>query len=88
MGETRRRGPCSEIYYDFGPEAAERVASTSSFRKRPGGGRFTEIWNLVFMQYDRDAQGILMPLPRPVQHGTALERTAAVLQGKLSDTTT
>src|SRR5512146_185247 len=59
MGETGPCGPCSEIHYDFGPEAGE-----GSFPDDPGE-RFVEIWNLVFMQYDRDAQGTLNPLPRP-----------------------
>src|SRR6476660_1793645 len=56
MGETGPCGPCSEIHYDFGPEAG-----TGSFPDDPGE-RFVEIWNLVFMQYDRDAQGTLTPL--------------------------
>ena len=85
MGETGPCGPCSEIYYDFGPEAAEPGREHEQFPE-DGGGRFTEIWNLVFMQYDRDAQGILTPLPRPsIDTGMGLERTAAVLQGKLSN---
>jgi alanyl-tRNA synthetase len=85
MGETGPCGPCSEIYYDFGPEGAEPGREHEEFPE-DGGGRFTEIWNLVFMQYDRDSQGTLTPLPRPsIDTGMGLERTAAVLQGKLSN---
>ena len=85
MGDTGPCGPCSEIYYDYGPEAAEPGLEHVQF---PGdaGDRFTEIWNLVFMQYDRDAQGRLTPLPRPsIDTGMGLERVAAVLQGKISN---
>src|SRR4051812_46207237 len=85
MGETGPCGPCSEIYYDFGPEAAPPGLQDVQF---PGdaGDRFVEIWNLVFMQYDRDASGKLTPLPRPsIDTGMGLERTAAVLQGKISN---
>ena len=64
MGETGPCGPCSEIHYDLGPKRPRRAASTSSFPS-DGGGRFVEIWNLVFMQFDRDASGKLTPLPRP-----------------------
>jgi alanyl-tRNA synthetase len=80
MGETGPCGPNSEIHYDFGPEAGP-----GSF---PGdfAERFVEIWNLVFMQYDRDASGKLTPLPKPsVDTGMGLERMAAVMQGKLSN---
>jgi alanyl-tRNA synthetase len=80
MGETGPCGPCSEIHYDFGPEAG-----AGSFPDDPGE-RFVEIWNLVFMQYDRDAQGTLNPLPRPsIDTGMGLERIAAVKQGVLSN---
>ncbi|MDQ6705509.1 MAG: alanine--tRNA ligase [Acidobacteriota bacterium] len=85
MGETGPCGPCSEIHYDMGPEAAEPGREHAQFPD-DGGGRFVEIWNLVFMQYDRDANGILTPLPRPsIDTGMGLERVAAVLQGKLSN---
>ena len=80
MGETGPCGPNSEIHYDFGPEAGPGAF--------PGdfGERFVEIWNLVFMQFDRDASGKLTPLPKPsVDTGMGLERMAAVLQGKLSN---
>ncbi len=85
MGDTGPCGPCSEIFYDFGPEAPNPAASTSSFpddRRE----RFVEIWNLVFMQFNRDASGAMTPLPRPsIDTGMGLERTAAVLQGKISN---
>jgi alanyl-tRNA synthetase len=85
MGDTGPCGPCSEIHYDLGPEAADPGKENVAF---PGdaGDRYVEIWNLVFMQYDRDSAGVLTPLPRPsIDTGMGLERTAAVLQGKLSN---
>jgi alanyl-tRNA synthetase len=85
MGETGPCGPCSEIHYDLGPDAAERGREHESFPD-DGGGRFVEIWNLVFMQFDRDASGKLTPLPRPsIDTGMGLERVAAVTQGKLTN---
>jgi alanyl-tRNA synthetase len=85
MGETGPCGPCSEIHYDLGVEAAEPGREHEEFPS-DAGGRFVEIWNLVFMQYDRDASGKLTPLPRPsIDTGMGLERVAAVLQGKLSN---
>ncbi len=84
MGDTGPCGPCSEIHYDMGVEAAPPDRRNVEF---PGdaGDRFVEIWNLVFMQYDRDAYGVLTPLPRPsIDTGMGLERVAAVLQGKFS----
>ncbi|HEX3880731.1 MAG TPA: alanine--tRNA ligase [Bryobacteraceae bacterium] len=85
MGETGPCGPCSEIHYDLGPEAAEPGREHEEF-PLDGGGRFVEIWNLVFMQYDRDASGKLTPLPRPsIDTGMGLERVAAIKQGKLSN---
>ncbi|HVT94133.1 MAG TPA: alanine--tRNA ligase [Bryobacteraceae bacterium] len=85
MGETGPCGPCSEIHYDYGPEAAEPGRENEQFPD-DGGGRFVEIWNLVFMQFDRDASGKMTPLPRPsIDTGMGLERIAAVLQGKLSN---
>jgi alanyl-tRNA synthetase len=85
MGETGPCGPCSEIHYDLGPEAAEPGRENEPFPS-DAGGRYFEIWNLVFMQYDRDASGKLNPLPRPsIDTGMGLERIAAVLQGKISN---
>jgi alanyl-tRNA synthetase len=85
MGDTGPCGPCSEIHYDLGPEAAEPGREHEQF-PLDGGGRFVEIWNLVFMQFNRDAAGTMTPLPRPsIDTGMGLERVAAVLQGKLSN---
>jgi len=85
MGETGPCGPCSEIHYDLGLEAAEPGRENEAFPS-DAGGRYVEIWNLVFMQFDRDAAGKLTPLPRPsIDTGMGLERVAAVLQGKLSN---
>ncbi len=78
MGDTGPCGPCSEIFYDHGPGIAGGPPGTPE----EDGDRYIEIWNLVFMQYNRDAQGRLTPLPRPsVDTGMGLERLAAVLQG-------
>src|SRR2546427_9393897 len=85
MGETGPCGPCSEIHYDLGPEAAKPGRGNDAFPS-DAGGPYVEIWNLVFMQFDRDASGKLTPLPRPsIDTGLGLERIAAVLQGKLSN---
>jgi alanyl-tRNA synthetase len=85
MGETGPCGPCSEIHYDLGPEAAEPGREHEEFPS-DAGGRYVEIWNLVFMQFNRDGNGILTPLPRPsIDTGMGLERVAAVMQGKLSN---
>ena len=85
MGETGPCGPCSEIHYDLGIEAAEKGRENEKF-PLDGGGRFVEIWNLVFMQFDRSAEGKLTPLPKPsIDTGMGLERVAAVLQGHLSN---
>ncbi|HUZ04208.1 MAG TPA: alanine--tRNA ligase, partial [Acidobacteriaceae bacterium] len=84
MGETGPCGPCSEIYYDMGVEAAETPGKDLPFGQ--DDARYVEIWNLVFMQFDRSADGKLTPLPKPcVDTGAGLERLAAVLQGKLSN---
>ncbi len=78
MGDTGPCGPCSEIFYDHGPDVAGGPPGSPD----EDGDRYIEIWNLVFMQYDRDANGKLSPLPRPsVDTGMGLERLAAVMQG-------
>ena len=85
MGETGPCGPCSELHFDLGPGAAEKGREHELF-PLDGGGRFVEIWNLVFMQFDRDASGKFTRLPRPsIDTGLGLERVAAILQGKLSN---
>jgi len=77
MGDTGPCGPCSEIFYDHGPE----VAGGPPGSPEQDGDRYIEIWNLVFMQYNRDAAGNMEPLPRPsVDTGMGLERLAAILQ--------
>ena len=77
MGDTGPCGPCSEIFYDHGEDVAGGPPGTPE----EDGDRFIEIWNLVFMQYDRSADGALTPLPKPsVDTGMGLERIAAVLQ--------
>ena len=93
MGETGPCGPCSEIFYDMGLEAAETPGVDKPFGQ--DDARYVEIWNLVFMQFDRaavvDAAGkttsyTLTPLPKPsIDTGMGLERVAAVLQGKVSN---
>ncbi|MDX1823884.1 MAG: alanine--tRNA ligase [Thiohalomonadales bacterium] len=78
MGDTGPCGPCTEIFYDHGPGIAGGPPGTPE----EDGDRYIEIWNLVFMQYDRDKQGKLNPLPKPsVDTGMGLERLAAVMQG-------
>jgi alanyl-tRNA synthetase len=78
MGDTGPCGPCTEIFYDHGPSVAGGPPGSADAH----GDRYVEIWNLVFMQYDRDLQEKLKPLPKPcVDTGMGLERIAAVLQG-------
>ncbi len=78
MGDTGPCGPCSEIFYDHGPE----VPGGPPGSPEEDGDRYVEIWNLVFMQYERAADGTLTPLPKPsVDTGAGLERMAAVMQG-------
>ena len=78
MGDTGPCGPCSEIFYDHGAEIPGGPPGTPD----EDGDRYVEIWNLVFMQYDRSSDGVLVPLPKPsVDTGMGLERVAAVMQG-------
>jgi len=78
MGETGPCGPCTEIFYDHG----EAVAGGPPGTPEEDGDRYVEIWNLVFMQFNRDAKGQMTPLPKPcVDTGMGLERIAAVMQG-------
>jgi alanyl-tRNA synthetase len=78
MGDTGPCGPCTEIFYDHGPEVAGGPPGSPD----EDGDRYVEIWNLVFMQYERSADGKLTPLPKPsVDTGAGLERLAAVMQG-------
>jgi len=83
MGDTGPCGPCSEIFYDLG------VGASETGEDKPFGHdeqRYVEIWNLVFMQFDRSSDGTLTPLPKPsIDTGMGLERIACVLQGKLSN---
>jgi alanyl-tRNA synthetase len=84
MGDTGPCGPCSEIHYDMGPAASESGHTDCAFTC--DCGRYVEIWNLVFMQFDRDSSGKLNPLPKPsIDTGMGLERLAAVLQGVISN---
>lgn len=78
MGDTGPCGPCTEIFYDHGPEIAGGPPGSAD----ADGDRYIEIWNLVFMQFNRDKNGQLHPLPKPsVDTGMGLERIAAVMQG-------
>jgi alanyl-tRNA synthetase len=77
MGETGPCGPCSEIHFDFGAVRGEPLVGDPS----DDSGRFLEIWNLVFMQFNRDASGTQTPLPKPsIDTGAGLERLAQVIQ--------
>ncbi|MBP9743038.1 MAG: alanine--tRNA ligase [Burkholderiales bacterium] len=78
MGETGPCGPCTEIFYDHGDQIAGGLPGSAT----DDGDRFVEIWNCVFMQFNRDEHGVLHPLPQPsVDTGMGLERIAAVMQG-------
>ena len=82
MGDTGPCGPCSEIFYDQG----EEHFNSPEDKMGGDGDRFLEIWNLVFMQYERDSQGVLHPLPKPsIDTGMGLERVIAIKEGKFSN---
>src|SRR5580700_9003720 len=84
MGDTGPCGPCSEIFYDMGVAASDQGHADCAFPC--DCGRYVEIWNLVFMQFDRDIGGKLNPLPKPsIDTGMGLERVASVLQGVISN---
>ena len=84
MGDTGPCGPCSEIFYDMGPAASEEEHADCKFPCECG--RYVEFWNLVFMQFNRDATGSLTPLPKPsIDTGMGLERVAAILQDVISN---
>ncbi|HKV78259.1 MAG TPA: alanine--tRNA ligase [Candidatus Sulfotelmatobacter sp.] len=84
MGDTGPCGPCSEIHYDMGAIASDQGHTDCAFGCECG--RYVEIWNLVFMQFDRDVSGELTPLPKPsIDTGMGLERVTAVLQGVISN---
>jgi alanyl-tRNA synthetase len=84
MGDTGPCGPCSEIHYDMGPAASDQGHADCAFGC--DCGRYVEIWNLVFMQFDRDVGGKLTPLPQPsIDTGAGLERLTAVLEGVISN---
>src|SRR5713101_1543074 len=83
MGDTGPCGPCSEIFYDMGPVASDQGHADCKFGC--DCGRYVEIWNLVFMQFNRDSSGALNPLPKPsVDTGAGLERLTSVLESKIS----
>ncbi|MFL6302426.1 MAG: alanine--tRNA ligase [Candidatus Sulfotelmatobacter sp.] len=84
MGDTGPCGPCSEIHYDMGAIASDQGHTDCEFGC--DCGRYVEIWNLVFMQFDRDSSGKLAQLPKPwIDTGMGLERVTAVLQGVISN---
>jgi alanyl-tRNA synthetase len=84
MGDTGPCGPCSEIFYDMGPTASDAGHTDCKFPCECG--RYVEVWNLVFMQFNRDTSGKLNPLPKPsVDTGMGLERMTALLEGVISN---
>jgi alanyl-tRNA synthetase len=89
MGDTGPCGPCSELHYDMGVESSDKKnpeCAAGECKFPCECGRYVEIWNLVFMQFDRDANGVLNPLPKPsIDTGAGLERVTAVLQEEISN---
>ncbi len=84
MGDTGPCGPCSELHYDMGPAASDAGHTDCQFGCECG--RYVEIWNLVFMQFDKQPDGKLTPLPKPsIDTGAGLERVTAVMQGVISN---
>src|ERR1700678_1404437 len=84
MGDTGPCGPCSELHYDMGVEASDAGHTDCQFGCECG--RYVEIWNLVFMQFDRQPDGEMRPLPKPsIDTGAGLERVTAVMQGVISN---
>ena len=84
MGDTGPCGPCSEIHYDMGVEASDAGHTDCQFGCECG--RYVEIWNLVFMQFDKQPDGEMRPLPKPsIDTGAGLERVTAVMQGVISN---
>ena len=84
MGDTGPCGPCSELHYDMGAEASDAGHTDCQFGCECG--RYVEIWNLVFMQFDKQPDGEMRPLPKPsIDTGAGLERVTAVLQGVISN---
>jgi alanyl-tRNA synthetase len=89
MGDTGPCGPCSEIHYDMGVASSDKhlpECAAGECKFPCECGRYVEIWNLVFMQFDRSAEGVLTPLPKPsIDTGAGLERVTAVMQGVISN---
>src|SRR5271165_1933832 len=84
MGDTGPCGPCSEIHYDMGPAASDAGHTDCAFGCECG--RYVELWNLVFMQFDKQSDGTMRPLPKPsIDTGAGLERVTAVMQGVISN---